>query len=61
VHSVEGAAYRIRQLLENPELAKRMGEAGREHIRRNFITTKNIRNYLGFWTALEKREQVIYV
>ncbi|CAG1064831.1 trehalose synthase [uncultured bacterium] len=61
VHSVEGAAYRIRQLLENPELARRMGEAGREHIRRNFITTKNIRNYLGFWTALEKKEKVIYV
>lgn len=61
VHSVEGAAYRIRQLLENPELAKHMGEAGREHIRRNFITTKNIRGYLGFWTALEKKEKVIYV
>ena len=61
VHSVEGAAYRIRKLLENPELARQMGEAGREHIRRNFITTKNIRNYLGFWTALEKKEKVIYV
>lgn len=61
VHSAEGTAYRIRQLLENPELARSMGEAGREHVRRNFITTKNIRNYLGFWTALEKREKVIYV
>ncbi len=61
VHSVEGAAYRIRQLLEDPELARRMGEAGREHIRRNFITTKNIRNYLGFWTALESKEKVIYI
>lgn len=61
VHSVEGAAYRIRQLLEDPELARHMGEAGREHIRRNFITTKNIRNYLAMWTALEKKEQVIYI
>ncbi|WKZ33036.1 MAG: glycosyltransferase [Thermodesulfobacteriota bacterium] len=62
VHSVEGTAYRIRQLLENPERAERMGEAGREHIRRNFLTTRNIRNYLGIWTALERRdEKVIYI
>lgn len=61
VHSVEGTAYRIRQLLEDPELARRMGEAGREHIRRNFITTKNVRNYLAMWTALEKNEKVIYI
>ncbi len=62
VHSVEGTAYRIRQLLENPERAAKMGEAGREHIRRNFLTTRNIRNYLGIWTALERRdEKVIYI
>lgn len=62
VHSVEGTAYRIRQLLEDPERVKRMGEAGREHIRRNFIITKNIKNYLGIWTALEKKnEKVIYI
>jgi len=62
VHSVEGTAYRIRQLLENPERAERMGEAGREHIRRNFLTTRNIKNYLGIWTALERRdEKVIYI
>ncbi|MBZ0221014.1 MAG: glycosyltransferase [Candidatus Methylomirabilis sp.] len=62
VHSVEGTAYRIRQLLEDPERAERMGEAGREHIRRNFLTTRNIRNYLGIWTALERRdEKVIYI
>jgi len=62
VHSVEGTAYRIRQLLEDPERARRMGEAGREHIRRNFLITRNVRNYLGIWTALERKEEkVIYV
>ena len=62
VHSVEGAAYRIRQLLEDPERVRRMGEAGREHIRRNFLITRNLRNYLGIWTALEKKkEKVIYI
>ena len=34
VHSVEGAAFRLRHLLNNPELIARMGAAGREHVRR---------------------------
>ncbi|MBI1912400.1 MAG: glycosyltransferase [Deltaproteobacteria bacterium] len=62
IHSVEGAAYRIRQLLENPEKAKKMGENAKEHIRRNFLITRNIENYLSMWTALEHKDQkVIYL
>ncbi|MFZ5997021.1 MAG: glycosyltransferase [Nitrospirota bacterium] len=37
VHSVEGAAFRIRQFLNNPDMTKRMGEKGREYIRKNFL------------------------
>ncbi|HEY4484918.1 MAG TPA: glycosyltransferase [Nitrospiria bacterium] len=55
VHSVEGAAYRIRQLLHNPEMGKRMGEMGREHVRRNFLITRQARDYLALWVALEHR------
>ena len=29
VHSVEGTAFRIRQFLNNPEMAHRMGEQGK--------------------------------
>jgi trehalose synthase len=62
VHSPEGAAYRIRQLLQNPELGDRLGEAGKEHIRRNFLITGHIRNYLALWLAMENRDaKVIYV
>lgn len=62
VHSVEGAAYRIRQLLMNPDDAKRMGEAAKEHIRKNFLVTRNIRNYLAIWLSMEHRdEKVIYI
>jgi trehalose synthase len=52
VHSVEGAAYRIRQLLHNPELGRHLGEAGREHVRRNFLITRQARDYLALWAAL---------
>jgi trehalose synthase len=42
VHSVEGAAFRIRHLLNNPELIPRMGAAGREHVRRSLLITRQL-------------------
>ncbi len=53
VHSVEGAAFRIRQLLNHPEMSKRMGEKGREFVRKNFLITRQIRDYLSIWYFLE--------
>jgi len=46
VHSVEGAAFRIRHLLNNPELIARMGAAGREHVRRTFLVTRQLTDQL---------------
>jgi trehalose synthase len=46
VHSVEGAAFRARHLLNNPELIPRMGAAGREHVRRGFLLTRHLIDYL---------------
>ena len=42
VHSVEGAAFRLRHLLNNPELIPRMGAAGREHVRRSLLITREL-------------------
>jgi trehalose synthase len=52
VHSSEGAAFRIRQLLNNPAMAKRMGERGKEHVRANFLITREVRDYLSAWYSL---------
>jgi trehalose synthase len=52
VHSVEGAAFRIRQLLNNPDMSKRMGEQAKEHIRHNFLITRQARDYLAVWYSL---------
>lgn len=46
VHSPDGAAFRIRHLLNNPGLIGRMGGAAREHVRRNFLITRHLRDYL---------------
>jgi trehalose synthase len=52
VETVEGAAFRIRQLLSNPELIGRMGAAGREHVRRNFLVTRHLSDYLALLAHL---------
>ena len=46
IHTIEGAAFRARHLLNNPGLMQRMGGAAREHVRRNFFITRHLRDYL---------------
>jgi trehalose synthase len=54
VHSVEGAAFRIRHLLNNPEVAARMGAAGRELVRRQFLVTRHLTDYLALLIHLTR-------
>ena len=51
VNSVEGCAFRIRHLLNNPELARRMGENAREYVRENFLITRDLAEHLALMTA----------
>ena len=48
VNSVEGAAFRIHHLLNNPELMTKIGEDAKEYVRQNFLITR----HLGDWLAL---------
>ena len=52
VHSIEGAAYQIRYLLNNPQVAKKLGKYGKEYVREKFLITRIIRNYLLLLIAL---------
>ncbi|MFC1559961.1 glycosyltransferase [Candidatus Margulisiibacteriota bacterium] len=52
VHSVDGCAYQIRYLLNNPDIAKRMGEYGKEYVREKFLLTRSLRNYLLLFTVM---------
>jgi trehalose synthase len=55
VNSVEGAAFRARQLLNNPEMVKKMGENAREYVRKNFLITRQTRDYLSAWYSIENK------
>jgi len=52
VNSIEGAAFRIRQLLQNPDLTARLGGAAREYVRRNFLITRHLGDYLALLASL---------
>ncbi len=53
VHSPEGAASRALQLLSNPELCRRLGDNGYQHVKQNFLVTRNVKDYLLIMLALD--------
>ena len=46
VNSVEECAEKVLFLLRNPEVSDRMGSAAREHVRRNYLSTRHLADYL---------------
>jgi trehalose synthase len=60
-HSIEGTAYWIKQLINEPEYAHRLGVNGREHIKNNFLITRHIKDYLLLFNALFHREDVVHL
>jgi trehalose synthase len=52
VNSVEGAAFRARQLLADPELRARLGAAAREHVRQHFLLTRLLGDVLALMVTL---------
>ena len=54
VHSVEGCAFQIRQLLTHPEFARGIGSSGREHVKENFLMTTNVKRWLLLFRILEE-------
>jgi trehalose synthase len=55
VNSIEEAADRVLRLLRDPDLAEDMGRAGREHVRQNFLITRNFRDYLRLFNSLRAK------
>jgi trehalose synthase len=53
VHSADGVAHWLKQLLNETGYARKLGESGREHIRQNFLITRHIRDYLLLFLAVQ--------
>jgi trehalose synthase len=53
VHSAEGCANRIAQLLGDRKLRERLGENGYLHVKQNFLLTRHVKDYVLTMLALE--------
>lgn len=52
VNTKEGAANRIRYLLEHPEVMEAMGVKGKDFVREKFLITRHLREYLTLFVSL---------
>jgi trehalose synthase len=57
VHSIEGAAFRIRYLLNHPKVMERMGTDALEFVRENFLITRHLRDYLALVLMMNNLEK----
>lgn len=46
VSKVSEAAEKILYLIKNPQIRKSMGEKAKEHVRKNFLVTRHVKDYL---------------
>lgn len=60
-HSIFGAALSIKQLLNNPGYAKRLGENGREHVRQNFLLTRHLKECMLLFLCMYHPEDIIHL
>lgn len=60
-HSIEGAAFAVKQLLQSPGYAQKLGENGREHIKNNFLLTRHLRDYLLLFLSVYSDKDISYL
>jgi trehalose synthase len=51
----EQFAGAVNRLLENPELARQLGENGRRHVAERFLITRYLRDYLNILNELHRK------
>lgn len=60
-HSIEGTAYRIKQLVNEPSYARQLGIKGKEHIKNNFLKTRQIKDYLLVFLSQIHKDDIVYL
>ncbi len=60
-HTIEGTAYFVKQILNDPEYGQRLGKNGREHVLNNFLLTRHLKEYLLLFLSLGRKEDIVYL
>lgn len=58
-HSIDGAAFSLKMLLNNPDFAGKLGKNGKEHVRNNFLLTRHIKEYLLLFLSLYSDKDIV--
>ncbi|MDD5613839.1 MAG: glycosyltransferase [Candidatus Omnitrophica bacterium] len=58
-YSVEGAAFNIKQLLNNKEYASQLGKNGKEHVKNNYLLTRHLKDYMLVFLSLYYNKDII--
>jgi len=59
--SIDGGAFAVKQLLNSPAYAEKLGRNGHEHIKNNFLLTRHLKNYMLLFLSLYHSEDMIYL
>ncbi|HTK83190.1 MAG TPA: glycosyltransferase [Bacteroidota bacterium] len=60
-HTIDGTAYWMKQLINEPGYAKQLGVNGKEHIKNNFLITRHIKDYLLLFLSLFNPGDVVHL
>jgi trehalose synthase len=60
-YSIEGTAYYLQELLNNPEYAQMLGRNGHEEVKKNFLLTRHVRDYLLLFLSLYHNKDLVYL
>ncbi len=58
-HSIEGTAHAIRELLNEPDFARKLGLNGKAHVRNNFLITRHLNEYLLLFVSLFHDKDIV--
>ncbi|HEO63887.1 MAG TPA: glycosyltransferase, partial [Candidatus Omnitrophica bacterium] len=58
-YSVEGAAFSIKQLLNNGDYAAQLGKNGKEHVKNNYLLTRHLKDYMLVFLSLYHNKDII--
>ncbi len=59
-YSIDGAAFAVKQILNNPAYGKKLGLNGKEHIKNNFLITRHLKEYMLLFLSLYHNKDIIY-
>lgn len=60
-YSIDGTAYYLKQLLNEPKYAEKLGLNGKEHIKNNFLITRHLRDYLLLFLSLYYSGDIVHL